>query len=415
MIEALIDRFPRLVAKREHDSGASADEAAFFRLLDSAVTDARLSFVLPTRTVTVGGGERGTQITVMVTDPAFFRRVLAEGNLGLAESFMEDGWRVTDGSLEQLLTILAASRLDEKVKLEPRVLARLAVLRARQLLAGARKNIHAHYDIGDDLYDTFLDSTRGYTCGYQKSPSDTIEQLQENKYDRVCQKLGLREGDTLFDVGCGYGGLMIHAAKTYGVRARGITNSNAHGEFAMRRVRELGLEGRVSIEIGDFRKAKGRYDKVCSIGLFEHLYPHEHRAFFDTFDGLLKPDGYGLLHTVGCVTAKNEHDPFIQKYIFPGSTQNPISRITSFFERKRLAVLDVENIARHYAPTLQHWLNRFRERRHTLDSRRYDASFHRMWEYYLALGVAGASASDGAIWQVLVTKEYRRPLRMIRV
>ncbi|HVJ93864.1 MAG TPA: class I SAM-dependent methyltransferase, partial [Labilithrix sp.] len=356
-----------------------------------------------------------SEVTVMVTDPSFFRRVLAEGNLGLAESFMADGWRVTEGSLEEFLRILASNRIDEKVKLEPRVLARLAVLRAKQLIDGGRKNSQAHYDVGEDLYDTFLDSTRGYTCGYQRSESDTIEELQANKYERICRKLGLREGETLFDIGCGYGGLMIHAAKNYGVVARGITNSNAHGEFAMRRIRELGLEGRVTVEIGDYRTARGQYDKVCSVGVLEHLYPHEHRSFFGTFDSLLKKDGYGLLHTIGCVTATNDHDPFIQKYIFPGSTQNPISHIATWFERKKLAILDVENIARHYAPTSQQWLNRFREGRHTLDPKRYDASFLRMWEYYLALCVAGASATDGAVWQVLVTKEYRRPLRMIRV
>jgi cyclopropane-fatty-acyl-phospholipid synthase len=398
-------------------SAATAPETAFFDLLDRAVTSARLRFVLPDRTLTVGRGgapDGPADATVRVTDLALFGRVLAEGNLGLAETYMSGGFTVEEGSLEGLLTILAASRLDE-VRLDPRAALRLGVLRAQQLLRGTRANVQAHYDLGEDLYDTFLDPTRGYSCGYQKGPDDTLEALQENKYERICQKLRLREGETLFDVGCGYGGLMIHAAQRHGVRARGITNSQAHGAFVARRVRELGLEGRVTVELGDLREARGVHDKVVSVGVFEHLGRHEQRGFFQTFSRLLSPGGFGLLHTIGCVTAKNVHDPFIQKYVFPGSTQNPLSVLAAAMERQRLAVLDVENVARHYAPTARAWLARFRANRHTLDPVRYDAAFLRMWEYYLALCVAGASATDGAVWQLLVTPDYRRPLPMIRV
>jgi cyclopropane-fatty-acyl-phospholipid synthase len=396
----------------------SHDQNVFFQLLDRAITATRIEFILPDRKVTVGGRatpEVTPEIAVEVTDPGFFVRVLTEGNLGLAESFMAGGWRITRGTLEHLLTVFAASRLDEHVRVDLRTAVSMGVMRARQLARGTRANAQAHYDVGDDLYETFLDATRGYTCGYQRAADDSIEQLQENKYDRLCQKLHLREGETLYDIGCGYGGLMIHAAQRYGVRARGITNSDAHGTFARRRARELGLEERVSIEIGDLREARGVHDKVVSVGVLEHQGPHEHRAFFDTVSRLLRDDGFGLVHTIGCVTAENVHDPFIQKYIFPGSTQNPLSVIVQHLERRRLAVLDVENVARHYAPTSQRWLDRFRARRHQLDPARYDATFQRMWEYYLALCVAGSSATDGAVWQVLFTRNYRRALPLHRV
>ena len=389
-------------------------DTIFFRLLDDALTAGRATFDLPDRSVTVGRGGAHAA-TVEVRDDGLFERVLAEGNLALAETYMAGGWRVTEGSLEGLLTLFAASRLDERVRLDARTALTLGALRARQLLKGTRANAQAHYDVGEDLYDTFLDETRGYTCGYQRSPDDTIEQLQENKYERLCQKLRLREGETLYDVGCGYGGLLIHAAQHYGVRARGITNSDAHGVFAQRRVKALGLDGRVSVEIGDYRQARGVYDKVVSVGVLEHQGPHERGAFFDTVRRLLGDDGFGLVHTIGCVTASNTHDPFIQKYIFPGSTQNPLSVIVRHLERRRLAVLDVENVARHYAPTSRRWLERFRARRHQLDPARYDATFLRMWEYYLALCVAGSSATDGAVWQVLFTRNYRRALPLHRV
>lgn len=387
---------------------------ALLALLDRAITTARVTFALPGRTATVGRGD-AVVATVAVSDERFCERVLAEGNLGLAESYMRGGWRVAEGTLEGFLTVLAESRLDERLRLDARTVLTMGALRARQLLRGTRANSQAHYDVGEDLYDAFLDETRGYTCGYQRTPDDTSEQLQENKYERLCQKLRLRAGETLFDVGCGYGGLLVHAAKHHGVRAAGITNSDAHGAFAQRRIRAEGLAGRVRVDIGDLREARGVYDKVVSVGVLEHQGRHEHGAFFDTVSRLLSDDGFGLVHTIGCVTADNTHDPFIQKYIFPGSTQNPLSVIVRHLERRRLAVLDVENVARHYAPTSQRWLDRFRERRHTLDPKRYDAAFLRMWEYYLALCVAGASATDGAVWQVLFTRNYRRPLPLHRV
>lgn len=397
-------------------SNASPEETAFFELMDRYVTGARLRFVLPERTVNVGRGP-GDQadFVIRVLDPSFFRQVMTAGNLGLGETFMSEGWRLEHGSLEGLLHVLMVSRVDEKVRLDPKMMLRMGALRAKQLLLGTRANVVAHYDIGEDLYDAFLDETRGYTCGYQKTPEDTSEELQENKYDRICQKLRLKEGETLFDIGCGYGGLLIHAAQRYGVRGRGITNSEAHCAFARRRAGELGILDRVDVTLGDFRESRGTYDKVVSVGVMEHLYPHEHRAFFGTYARLLKDDGLGMVHTIGCVSAKNEHDPFTQKYIFPGSTQNPLSVIAAGLERAKLAILDVENMRGHYSPTTAAWLAKFRANRHTLDPKKYDGPFLRMWEYYLALGVAGARATEGAIFQVLFTKNYRRDLPLHRV
>ena len=399
-------------------SNATAEETAFFELLDRSVTEARLCFVLPERTVNVGlssGPVDEADFVIRVTDPTFFQRVMTEGNLGLGESYMSEGWTMEKGALEHLLLCLMKSRLDEKVKLDPKTVLKMGALRAKQMILGTRTNVVAHYDIGEDLYDTFLDESRGYSCGYQKSPDDTIGQLQENKYDRICQKLGVKEGDRLFDIGCGYGGLMIHAARKYGVVARGVTNSKAHCDFARRRARELGLEGRVTVDLGDFREARGTYDKVVSVGVLEHQLPHEQRAFFDTYARLLADDGLAMVHTIGCVAPKNEHDPFTQKYIFPGSTQNPLSVIARHIERRKLAILDVENLRGHYSVTARAWLDRFRDNRHALDPKRYDATFLRMWEYYLALCVAGARATEGALWQVLFTRNYRRDFPLIRV
>jgi cyclopropane-fatty-acyl-phospholipid synthase len=275
--------------------------------------------------------------------------------------------------------------------------------------------VQAHYDIGDDLYGAFLDETRGYTCGYQLEAGDTSEELQRNKYERVCRKLRLVPGETLLDIGSGYGGLLLHAVQHHGVIGHGITNSRLHADFTARRAQELGLADRVRIQFGDMREARGRFDKVVSCGLMEHLLPREHDDFVGIYRRVLAEDGFGLIHTLGCVTARNDHDPFIQKYIFPGSTQNPLSVIARAVERQGFAILDVENLARHYHPTSVRWLEAFRRNRPGLDPARYDERFCRMWEYYLCLCVAAARLSDGAVWQVLFTRNYRRALPLHRV
>jgi cyclopropane-fatty-acyl-phospholipid synthase len=329
---------------------------------------------------------------------------------------MDGGWSMERGALEDFLTAVLRSRVDQQVRGDTRALLGLLALGVRQRLLGTGSNVRAHYDIGEDLYDTFLDPTRGYSCGYERSPDDDIGQLQENKYERICQKLRLSSGETLFDVGCGYGGLVMHAAQRHGVKARGITNSRSHCDIGMRRVRALGLTDRVRIDFGDLREARGTYDKVVSVGVLEHQGLHEHDAFFDVLARLLSRRGeaLGLLHTLGAVV-ESAPDPFVQKYVFPGSRHNALSRIARHLEKRRLAILDVENMIRHYAVTALRWLERFRAARHTLDPARYDARFCRMWEYYLALATAGARGSDGALWQVLFTPNYRRDLPMHRV
>lgn len=393
------------------------DTSLLFHILDQSIDSGLITFQLPTGSVRVGKRKDASdpELTVRVSDPAFPQRVLTQGNLGLGETYMDGGWRVEQGSLEEFLTLLAKSRIDEKVRLDTGTALKMFWLRLRHRVTGNRSNVQSHYDIEDTFWDSFLGPSRGYSCGYQLTEHDSNEELQRNKYDRICQKLRLKEGETLFDLGCGYGGFLIHAASHYGVKGRGLTNSEVHAEFARKRTRELGLENRVTVECGDFREAQGHYDKVASIGMFEHLFEREQQSFFDTVRRLLKPDGWALLHTIGCVTATNEHDPFIQKYIFPGSTQNPISVIAAHLERNRFAITDIENIARHYAPTARSWLEAFRMNEGKLDPKRYDARFRRMWEYYLALCVAGASASDSALWHVLFTPNYRRPLPMHRV
>jgi len=357
-----------------------------------------------------GGGTAGpapAALTLRVLRPRFFRRVLAGGNLGLGEAWMDGDFVLEDGDLPDLLTLLLRSRLDERLRGDGRLLASVLLVRLANALRGRAGNVRRHYDKGDDLFESFLDESGAYSCGYVAEPGEDLARLQENKFERLCAKLHLRPGERLLDVGCGYGGLLVHAARRHGVLGHGVTLSRRHFERGRERVAKAGLAGRVRIELADYRALAGRgpFDKVVTVGMMEHVPRREYGRFVGTIGGLLAPDGLGLIHTVGCNGPENVHDPFIQKHVFPGSGQPRLSEIAAALERHRLAVLDVENTIRHYAPTAEAWLRRFREARPRLDPARYDDRFARMWEYYLSCAIAAARASDAALYQVLFARD----------
>ncbi len=387
-----------------------------FGVLDAALTQARVRFILPDRTYDVGqGGDGDLSFIVRVSDPRFARRVLTSGNLGLAETYMNGGWAMEHGTLDRLLATLALADVDRLIRRDPRLVARIAAMRLGHALPNSTRRVRPHYDVDAEVYELFLDETMGYSCGYQQTPGDSLQTLQENKYDRVCRKLQLREGERLLDIGCGWGGLIIHAARKYGVRAHGISPAPNQVEKARARARALGLESLVTAEVADFRAATGVYDKISSVGMFEHLYPHEHAAYFARIRSLLTDEGIGLVHFMGCTTDKNDPDPFIQTYIYPGSTQPQLSLAVKGLEREKLAVLDVENIARHYHPTAEHWSERFRANKHQLDPGKYDARFIRMFEYLMAVYIAGTTALVAGVFQVLFTRDFRKNLPWHRV
>lgn len=384
------------------------------QLLDRHV-EGRLAFIVDGETIVVGQSADPGRIdaTVRVNDAAFFRRVLAAGNLGLGEAYMERQFEIVDGSLENFLLILLRSGLDKKITKDPRAVLRILGIRLLDTLRGKVSNITRHYDIGDDLFESFLDARLTYSCGYAKSADDDVNQLQFNKFERICQKLRLRPGERLLDIGCGYGGLLIHAAKHYGVTGTGITISRHHCDRGNEEIKKMGLAERAQIRFEDHLKIQGRFDKVVSVGMLEHVPRREYRPYFRNIARVLTPDGFGLVHAIGCNAARNEHDPFIQKYIFPASNQPRLSEIAVHLEKNSLAILDVENMVRHYAITGRRWLERFRAAK--LDTRKYDDTFRRMWEYYLACGIAAMAASDTALYQVLFTKNYAAELPLQRV
>lgn len=391
----------------------------FLQLLDECVADATITFIVDGSEYVVGkreiAGRTPNAVTIEVRRDRMFERVLAEANLGLAESYMDGDWEMVEGEVADFLTILLRNKLNYRIRKDWRLVWNVLRIRMANALRGKEGNIHKHYDVGVDLFESCLDRTMSYSCGYAQSPDDDLERLQRNKLDRICQKLKLKKSERVLDIGCGYGGLLIYAAENYGINGVGVTLSKVHCETAGRKAREAGLDGQVRIEYMDFNAVQGAFDKVVSVGMFEHVARREYKNYFGTIARVLEPWGMGLVHAIGCGTKSNVHDPFTQKYIFPDSNQPKLSEMAHHLEQQRLNILDVENMKPHYAYTARGWLRLFRQNKHTLDQTKYDLRFQRMWEYYLACAIAAAQASDGALYQVLFTKDYTAPVPLHRV
>jgi len=384
-------------------------KATFLGLLDPG--GARLAFRSSSDRSVVGQG--ADEIEVHVHKGRMYQRALSAGNLGLGEAFMDDDFDCE--RLPELLTALLRARIDRRIKADLPTLARVAALQIEHRVRGDHANVRAHYDIGEALYASFLDSTLTYSCGYALDPADDLEALQAQKLDRICDKLRLAPGDRLLDIGCGYGGLLIHAAARHGVTGVGISVSREHAAGARARIAVAGLAHRITIEIADHRTLGGTFDKVVSVGMMEHLPRREYGRYFDGIARVLRPGGLGLVHVIGCNGPTNDHDPFIQRYIFPGTAQPKLSEIASHLEDRGLAILDVENMIRHYALTLTRWRERFLANAAVLDPACYDRRFRRMWDYYLSCGTAAALASDSALYQVLFTSDCAGPIPLRRV
>jgi cyclopropane-fatty-acyl-phospholipid synthase len=399
----------------ERDSGERY-ERAFVDLIGRNLSEGTIQLVSAGHRRLLGRADATPDCTLHVRKPDFFRRVLAQGNLGMAESYMEGGFEVEGGHLPEFLTLLLRAGLEHKVGRDWQFLAKYGAILIANRLVGNMRSVRKHYDIGEDLFDSFLaDRYQVYSCGYAQSHTDDADTLQQAKLDRICRKLEVQPGQRMLDIGCGKGGLLIHAALNYGAIGTGVTNSRAHYERAQGNAEQYGVADKVHFVLDDYAAVPGMFDRIVSVGMLEHLQQKEYDKYFEKIASSLAPGGRGLVHAVGCNTAKNSHDPFIQKYIFPDSDTPKLSAISTRLENNRLAILDVENMIRHYGVTARRWLEAFRANAHTLDENRYDAAFKRMWEYYLSCCVAAAHAGEQSLYQVLFTNDYHAAYRFQRV
>lgn len=354
----------------------------------------------------VFNGDRPWDITVHNSDT--YRFTLAKGTLGFGEAYMRGYW--DSKQLDECFTKLQRVDIDSKLRglFKIRLLfSSLANLAAHTLinLQTRQKAFEVgekHYDIGNDIYRSMLDSRMNYSCGYWQD-ADSLEQAQINKLDLICKKLKLQAGDVLLDIGCGWGSLAQYAAEQYGVKVTGITISKEQQKYAQLRCKNLDVD----ILLADYREIGGHYNKIASIGMFEHVGNKNYKTFFNTVRDLLGDDGIMLLHTIGDYSTHNTTDAWIHEYIFPNGQLPSASRITKTIEPD-LVIRDWHDFGPDYDKTIMAWWHNFDKAWPQL-SAKYNQQFYRMWKYYLHSCAGLFRSGQGQLWQIVLTKRGALP------
>ncbi len=359
------------------------------------------------RVFTVGDGT-GPKVGIKIASKAAQSRLLRDPELAFGELYMDGLMTVTHGDIYQVIFVMASNLHGAFDSRWMKALRRLRVL-LRPLAqfnsqSRAERNVAHHYDIDSRVYALFLDSDRQYSCAYFEHPGATLEDAQLAKKRHIAAKLLIEPGQRVLDIGCGWGGLGLYLAKTCDAQVTGVTLSREQLAIAEGRVREAQLEGRVDFRFQDYRDVAGKYDRIVSVGMFEHVGVGFYNAFFRKIADGLADDGVALLHTIGTPMPPAATNPWITKYIFPGGYTPAMSEVLPAIERSGLVVTDIEVLRLHYAETLKAWRERFMARRDEALAL-YDERFCRMWEFYLAGCEAGFRVGDVEVFQFQLSKK----------
>ncbi|SFS05044.1 SAM-dependent methyltransferase [Sphingomonas jatrophae] len=344
--------------------------------------------------------DRLPSVAIRFTDRGVPRAILSDPRLGAAETFMDGRLVIEQGDVRNLIDLFRGNApAEDGGKLKggfgshvKRALTRIDRMNWERR---SKRNVAHHYDLSDRLYDLFLDSDRQYSCAYFTDPSVGLEQAQLDKKAHIAAKLNLKPGLKVLDIGCGWGGMALYLNRVADVDVLGITLSEEQLKVARRRAEEAGVADRVKFELIDYRRLEGRFDRIVSVGMFEHVGPPNYRRFFQKCRELLAPDGAMLVHTIGRTGRPGTTDAFTTKYIFPGGYIPALSEMVAGSEGTKLIVSDVETLRLHYAYTLDHWYDRTVAAREAIEAL-YDARFYRMWIFYLA-GAAAAFRHGGMV------------------
>jgi cyclopropane-fatty-acyl-phospholipid synthase len=377
------------------------------RLLKRVIAIGRL------RVIDAGGGlhtfegSPGPNVTIRLHNPALHWKLLVRPRLYLPEAFMDGTLTIEEGSLYDLVDLLAvnleALPRDMLGQLLNGSVTLLRRVHQYNPAARARQNAAHHYDLSDQLYELFLDRDRQYSCAYFHNDTDDLETAQLNKKRHLAAKLLIRPGQRVLDIGSGWGGLALYLAGECGADVTGLTLSVEQHKVATRRAAAAGLADRVRFYLRDYREERGQYDRIVSVGMFEHVGVNHYGAFFAKLESLLKPDGLALLHSIGRKDGPGSTSPWIRKYIFPGGYIPALSEVVPVAERRNLWITDIEILRLHYAETLRAWRSRF-ERNRDRVREIYDERFCRMWEMYLTGSEIAFRRQDLMVFQMQLAK-----------
>jgi cyclopropane-fatty-acyl-phospholipid synthase len=334
---------------------------------------------------------------IKVNDEKFYSRIISEGSLGLGESYMDGWWECK--ALDQFFDKLLNTKIEEKVKLSFHMIIEYtkAKLSNRQTKKRSLEVGEKHYDVGNDLYKVMLDKRMIYTCGYWKS-AKTLDKAQEDKLDLVCKKIGLKKGQKVLDIGCGWGSFAKFAAEKYGAKVVGITISKEQVRLAKEKCKELPVE----IRFQDYRDVDEKFNHIISLGMFEHVGHKNYREYMGVASRCLKDEGVFLLHTIGSNKSTKSTDPWYHKYIFPNSKLPSAKQITAAAEGLFI-MEDWHNFGIDYDKTLMQWHKNFNKGWSKI-KQNYDKRFFRMWNYYLLMSTGSFRARRNQLWQVVFSK-----------
>ena len=334
----------------------------------------------------VFAGAPGPQVTMVLSDPSLYRKLFFNPELHAGEAYMDGRLRFEDSTLRDFLTLFSVNRLSLGSYPLQKVLRRVSrgLKRFQQLnpIGQAQKNIAHHYDLGNDFYRLFLDEGMQYSCAYFLDDKESLEQAQQNKLRLLAAKLDMKPGLRVLDIGSGWGDLALYLGSMADVDVTGVTLSKEQHALANEKARAMGLSDRVRFELLDYRKVEDRFDRIVSVGMFEHVGVHHYDEFFAKVNALLEDDGLMVLHSIGHMSPPGTASPWLRKYIFPGAYSPALSEVFTSVEQASLWATDVEVLRLHYAKTLNHWWRRFEANRDKVAAM-YDERFCRMWEFYL--------------------------------
>jgi cyclopropane-fatty-acyl-phospholipid synthase len=377
-----------------------------------------LDQLLPVGSITViePNGRRGTygpggtqHITVRLHDRRVGLEIFRNPRLKFGELYMDGRITVEDGTILNLLELVVGAKPWEQGKRKALGKGKSKWLKRyfrRNDPSKSKRNVAHHYDIGNELYSLFLDKDLQYSCAYYTDPANSLEQAQEDKKAHIAAKLFLKPGQRVLDIGCGWGGMALYLNRVADVDVLGITLSEEQLKVARQRAQEAGVSDRVKFELIDYRLLEGRFDRIVSVGMFEHVGARHYEEFYGKCRELLADDGVMLLHTIGKLGGAGQPDPFTDKWIFPGYHIPSVAQMCSASEKVKLIVGDLESLRLHYAFTLREWLKRFTAA-HDEVVKLYDERFFRMWEFYLAGGIVMFESGAACNYQVQYMRDRR--------
>ena len=348
-------------------------------------------------------------IVVRLLNKKLHYKLLFYPDLYFGEAYAEGDIEIENGSLTDFLNIALMNLGRTDINIFNKILNKLRgsyrYLTNFNFIKKSKMNVAHHYDISDELYELFLDPKKQYSCAYFKNEDDTLETAQNNKINHIIKKLNIKSGQRILDIGSGWGSLAIDIAKSIDCDVTGITLSENQYNFSLKKIKDLGLEKKVRFKLLDYRQINDKFDRVVSVGMFEHVGRKYYKKFFDQIFNLLDENGVAIVHTIGSVDPPRDPQPWINKYIFPGGYTQSMSEMTKPIEKSGLIVSDVEVLKLHYSLTLRHWKERFLSNKNKVISM-FDEKFFRMWEFYLTSCEIAFKYGDQVVYQFQLAKNY---------